>query len=366
MTAAYPGRDRPALPELSLAIRPGERVAVTGPSGAGKSTLLALLLGFVQPAAGTIQVGGADLAAIDAGPVARPDRLGAAAAAPVRRHRGRQHRAGQPRRPPGPRSGGRPSWPVPPSSSRRCPAATTRELGERGLRLSAGERQKIALARAFLRDARLLLLDEPAAHLDPASARQLWETVETMAAGRTVVLVSHGRGWEGLASRVITLDHGQLRQPNDAARPPTTAVLRPQPMPTERGPVSWPAGRRPGAAAGRCCGCCGWPGRCAPSCSSRCLRARPLSAAAWRCWPPAGSCSPARPSTRASSRSRSPWSRYAGCRSGVPYRAMSNGWPPTTSRSGSSPTSGWRSTGASRDLPRRAWPRSGPATCWPA
>ena len=116
------------------------------------------------------------------------------------------------------------------------------------LRLSAGQRQKIALARAFLRDARLLLLDEPAAHLDPASARQLWETVETMAAGRTVVLVSHGRGWEGLASRVITLDHGQLRQPNDAARPTHHGrPARPQrPCPIRGGPVSWS-----GAAAGR-------------------------------------------------------------------------------------------------------------------
>ena len=76
------------------------------------------------------------------------------------------------------------------------------------------------------------LLDEPAAHLDPASARRLWETVETLAAGRTLILVSHGRGWEGLASRVIGLDHGQLRPPAAAVRPsPTTAILRP--LPTE-------------------------------------------------------------------------------------------------------------------------------------
>ena len=232
VTAAYPGRDRPALRELSLAIRPGERVAVTGPSGAGKSTLLALLLGFVQPAAGTIQVGGTDLAAIELG-------------------RWRAQIAWVPQQPhlfAGTAAGnialGSPGTRL--DAIRRAaelagaaefiealPGGYDAELGERGLRLSAGERQKIALARAFLRDARLLLLDEPAAHLDPASARQLWETVETMAAGRTVVLVSHGRGWEGLASRVITLDHGQLAQSDGAARPPTTAVLRPQPVPTE-------------------------------------------------------------------------------------------------------------------------------------
>jgi ATP-binding cassette subfamily C protein CydD len=231
VTAAYPGRDRPALRELSLAIRPGERIAVTGPSGAGKSTLLALLLGFVQPAAGTIQAGGTDLAAIDLGrwraqiawvPQQPHLFVGTAAdnialgspGAGLDAIRRAAELAGAA------------------EFIEELPRGYREELGERGLRLSAGQRQKIALARAFLRDARLLLLDEPAAHLDPASARRLWEAVETLAAGRTLVLVSHGRGWEGLASRVISLDHGQLRPP-DAARPPTTAVLRPPPIPTE-------------------------------------------------------------------------------------------------------------------------------------
>jgi ATP-binding cassette, subfamily C, bacterial CydD len=228
VTAAYPRRDRPALRELSLAIRPGERIAVTGPSGAGKSTLLALLLGFVQPAAGTIQAGGVDLAAIDPGPwraqiawVPQQPHLFAGSAADnialgspgagldaIRRAAGLAGAA---------------------EFIEALPGGYHEELGERGQRLSAGQRQKIALARAFLRDAQLLLLDEPAAHLDPASARRLWETVETVAAGRTVVMVSHGGGWAGLASRVISLDHGELRPPDGAVRPSALAGLHPLP-----------------------------------------------------------------------------------------------------------------------------------------
>jgi ATP-binding cassette, subfamily C, bacterial CydD len=233
VTAAYPERDRPVLCELNLVLRPGERVAVTGPSGAGKSTLLALLLGFVQPAAGTIQAGGTDLAAIDSGgwraQIAwvpqQPHLFAGTAASNIAlgspdASREAIERAAE--------LAGAAEF------IEALPGGYDAELGERGLRLSAGQRQKIALARAFLRDARLLLLDEPAAHLDPASARELWATVETVAAGRTLVLVSHCRGWESLVSRVITLDNGQLRQPSAAARPrPTTAALRPTPRPTE-------------------------------------------------------------------------------------------------------------------------------------
>jgi ATP-binding cassette, subfamily C, bacterial CydD len=213
VAVAYPGRDRPALRELSLAIRPGERVAVTGPSGAGKSTLLALLLGFVQPAAGTVQAGGVDLAAIDPGgwraQIAwvpqQPHLFAGSAASNIA--------LGNP---------GASMDAIARAAElagaaefiEALPRGYAEELGERALRLSAGQRQKIALARAFLRDARLLLLDEPAAHLDPDSARHLWETIGRVAAGRTLVLVSHGRGWEDLATREIALDHGLLRQPD--------------------------------------------------------------------------------------------------------------------------------------------------------
>ena len=212
ITVTYAGRSRPALDAVDLTIRPGERLLVTGPSGAGKSTLLALLLRFVAPAAGTLRAGDADLAAtgderwreqiawvpqqphLFAGSVADNIALGHPDADP-----GAIRAAA--------RLAGADGF------IEALPGGYATPVGERALRLSAGQRQKIALARAFLRDAPLLLLDEPAAHLDPASARRIAETIATRLAGRTVILVSHGPGLAALAGRAIRLDRGRLTAP---------------------------------------------------------------------------------------------------------------------------------------------------------
>jgi ATP-binding cassette subfamily C protein CydD len=214
VTAEYPGRPRPALDEVSLTIAPGERIVLTGPSGAGKSTLLALLLRFIAPAAGTIEVGGTgirggDLAAIDleqwrgqiawvpqqpylfSGSVADNIALGQ----PGVSHDAICRAA---------RLAGAVDF------IEALPAGYDTPLGERGLRLSAGQRQRIALARAFLRDAPLLLLDEPTAHLDLASARVIAAALDTALVGRTVILVSHRQGWSTGGGRVISLDHGKM------------------------------------------------------------------------------------------------------------------------------------------------------------
>jgi len=220
VTVAYPGRRGPALDGVCLRIRPGERIVLTGPSRAGKSSLLALLLRFIEPASGTIQAGGNDLAAIS------PDRWRAQIAwVPQQPHLFAGTAADN-------IALGRPGASL--DAIRRAarlagaaefieamPGGYHAELGERALRLSAGQRQKIALARAFLRDAPLLLLDEPFAHLDPASARQIGEAVETALADRTVILVTHGQNWVA-ADRVIRLDHGRLLSPARRGRPATS------------------------------------------------------------------------------------------------------------------------------------------------
>jgi ATP-binding cassette, subfamily C, bacterial CydD len=208
----YPGRPRPALDGISLTIHPGEHIAITGPSGAGKSSLLALLLGLAEPTAGTIEIGGTDLACI---PIARwrdhvswlpqqPHLFAASIAANIAL--GRPASSDSAIREAARLAGAD-------DFIDRLPAGFGTLIGEGGRQLSAGQRQRIALARAFLRDAPILLLDEPTAHLDPFSASELYGRLATLMAGRTVVQVTHDRMAATAADRVLTLSGGKLRQP---------------------------------------------------------------------------------------------------------------------------------------------------------
>jgi thiol reductant ABC exporter CydD subunit len=200
----YPGRDQPALDGATLDVLPGEMVAVTGPSGSGKSTLLLVLLGMIQPDAGTVRVGDVDLASLDpaawrariawvpqhpyvfAASIADNIRLGRADASEEE------------------------VWHAVDTAGlaelvRRLPEGLDTVLGERGAGLSAGERQRVALARAFLRDAPLLLLDEPTANLDGRTESEIVEAVRRLARGRTVVMVAHRPALVALADREVDL-----------------------------------------------------------------------------------------------------------------------------------------------------------------
>jgi ATP-binding cassette subfamily C protein CydD len=206
VTVRYTGRDRPALDRVSLAIGPGERIVVVGPSGAGKSTLLNVLLRFAEPAAGTTSFADVPVAEwrrriawvpqhpyLFAGSVADNIRLAdpEAGADAVRRAAELAGAAG---------------------FIAALPAGYDTPVGERGARLSAGQRQRIALARAFLRNAPLLLLDEPTAHLDATAAAGVRDTVERLMAGRSVVLVTHDAGWTRRADRVVRISAGRLSE----------------------------------------------------------------------------------------------------------------------------------------------------------
>ncbi|GAA1787270.1 thiol reductant ABC exporter subunit CydD [Actinomadura chokoriensis] len=207
VTVAY---DRgPALSDFSLTVHPGETVALVGPSGAGKSTVLSVLLGFVQPDTGRVLVDWDDLA--DFSPDAWRARI---AWVPQRPHLFAGTVAENILL-------GRPS--ASPESVRAAaeaanalefiealPAGFDTPLGDRGAGLSAGQRQRLALARAFLRDAPLLLLDEPTSNLDVESEAAVIDAVERLKTGRTVLLVAHRPALMTLADRVITLTPAEV------------------------------------------------------------------------------------------------------------------------------------------------------------
>jgi ATP-binding cassette subfamily C protein CydD len=206
---SYAGRGRDALSGVNMTIRPGDQITLTGPSGAGKSSLLALLLRFAEPTSGRIEAGGVDLVSVPpeewrrqiawvpqdphlfAASVAENIALGDPAA-------DREAIAAAAR------AAGADGF------IQDLPAGYDTEVGERGLRLSSGQRQQIALARAFLRDAPLLLLDEPAAHLDADTAARLDDAMTALTNGRTVIRISHDQ--RQTAGRVLILDHGRLSQ----------------------------------------------------------------------------------------------------------------------------------------------------------
>ncbi|NHI08552.1 ABC transporter ATP-binding protein/permease [Streptomyces sp. KO7888] len=205
VTVRYPGRAAAAVRDVNLTVEPGETVALVGPSGAGKSTLLNVLLGFVPPAGGRIRVGGADLASLDladwhahvawvpqyphlyAGTIAENVRLARPDAddTAVRRALGDAGAL---------------------EFVDALPEGTATALGEDGTGLSAGQRQRLALARAFLADRPVLLLDEPTAALDGATESEVVDAVRRLARGRTVLLVVHRPALLEVADRVVRLE----------------------------------------------------------------------------------------------------------------------------------------------------------------
>ena len=206
---AYPSRDLDVLRGLDLEIRPGETTSIVGPSGVGKSTLVSLLLRLADPSSGRIVVGDDDLAQLDAtrwraltalvpqqptlfrGTVAENIRLGAPAADDERVRRAAELAGAH-------------------DFVTRLPLSYATVVGDGGRQLSAGQRRRIALARAFLRDAPLVVLDEPTADLDTVSAELVAESIHRLRTGRTVVIVAHAPELAESADRVVRLESGRV------------------------------------------------------------------------------------------------------------------------------------------------------------
>jgi ATP-binding cassette, subfamily B, bacterial len=207
---AYPSRPQHAvLADFSLAVEPGQTVALVGPSGAGKSTVFQLLQRFYDIGVGSLTVDGVDLrevalddlrrhiavvpqeATIFSGSVldnvryGRPDATEDEARAAARAARVEEFVL-------------------------RLPDGYSTEVGERGLRLSGGQRQRLAIARAILKDAPLLLLDEATSALDAESERAVQSALETAMRGRTTIVIAHRLATVQRVDRIFVLDHGRI------------------------------------------------------------------------------------------------------------------------------------------------------------
>ncbi|MFD7784218.1 ABC transporter ATP-binding protein [Streptomyces nojiriensis] len=201
--------DRTVIADTSLSVPEGQRLAVVGPSGAGKSTLLHLLARFYDVDAGAVRVGGVDVRAIDTevlmaqfaivfqdvylfdGTIEENVRLGRpdadeaevrAAATAARLD----------------------------EVIERLPAGWATNVGEGGARLSGGERQRVSIARALLKNAPIVLLDEVTSALDPVNEAAVHEGIEHLMAGRTVVMVAHRMRTVRRADRVVFLADGRI------------------------------------------------------------------------------------------------------------------------------------------------------------
>ncbi|GAA1968808.1 ABC transporter ATP-binding protein [Amycolatopsis minnesotensis] len=212
----YPGASDPALDDVSFEIQPGETVAVVGRNGAGKSTLVKLLCRLYDPTAGTIRLDGADIREFD------PAELRARISAMFQDYvtyqataaeniglgdldriedRDRVEEAAR-------RSGAA-------ERIERLARGYDSPLGrwfDDGVSLSGGEWQKIALARAFMRDAPLLVLDEPTAALDAQAEHELFTRLHELSRGRTTLYISHRFSTVRQAGRILVLDNGKLAE----------------------------------------------------------------------------------------------------------------------------------------------------------
>ncbi|AWN16578.1 thiol reductant ABC exporter subunit CydD [Salinisphaera sp. LB1] len=201
----------PVFSGVDLALRRGRRIALVGPSGAGKTTLAHLLLGFLRPQAGAIRVDGVDLASLPRsvwlqqvawvpqrptlfhGTLADNIRLGCADVddAAVARA-ARQANAD--------------------AFIEALPDGYETVIGDRGQGLSGGQIQRIALARAFLKDAALVVLDEPSASLDPASEAAITDAVARLAADRMLLIIAHRLDTVREADEILLLADGAIAE----------------------------------------------------------------------------------------------------------------------------------------------------------
>jgi ATP-binding cassette subfamily B protein len=210
LTFAYPSRqDTAALDHVSLAIRPGETVAVVGPSGAGKTTLFQLLLRYYDPQSGSITLDGVDIRDLDlhtlrgAIGIVPQDTVIFSADAMENIRYGRPEATDE-------EVIAAARLAAAHEFIERLPQGYRSFLGERGVRLSGGQRQRIAIARALLKNPPLLLLDEATSALDAESERLVQGALEAAMVGRTTVIIAHRLATVQRADRIVVMEDGRV------------------------------------------------------------------------------------------------------------------------------------------------------------
>ena len=206
----YPGTDRDALSDVTLAIAPGETVALVGASGSGKTSLVNLVPRFYEPSSGRLFVDGHDVTTLGLSGLRRQiamvsqdvllfddtiraniayGAMSAADDAAVEHAAAAAHAL---------------------EFIRALPQGFDTPVGEQGVRLSGGQRQRIAIARAILKDAPILILDEATSALDSESERQVQAALDALMRGRTTVVVAHRLSPIEHADRIVVLDRGRI------------------------------------------------------------------------------------------------------------------------------------------------------------
>ena len=210
VTFRYPTRpEQAALLEFSLAVEPGETVAIVGPSGAGKSTLFQLAERFHDPQVGTVKLDGVPLPSADPSDVRRrialvpQDGVLFAASARDNLRYGNWDASDDQ------------IWTAARAANaeaflRALPQGLDTFLGEDGARLSGGQRQRIAIARALLRDAPILLLDEATSALDAESERLVQDALDRLMQSRTTLVIAHRLATVRQADRIVVMDQGRI------------------------------------------------------------------------------------------------------------------------------------------------------------
>ncbi|NGM13099.1 ABC transporter ATP-binding protein [Verrucosispora sioxanthis] len=201
--------DRTVLDGVSLSVPQGQRMAVVGPSGAGKSTLLQLIARFYDVESGAVRVGGVDVRRIDPGVLLAQIAIVFQDVYLFDGTIEENVRLGRP-------DAGDAEVRAAATAARldevveRLPGGWGANVGEGGASLSGGERQRVSIARALLRDAPIVLLDEVTSALDPVNEAAVHEGIERLMPGRTVIMVTHRMRTVRRADRVVFLDDGRV------------------------------------------------------------------------------------------------------------------------------------------------------------